>query len=219
MSGYPLKFGVFLAINQSEPTLFWPVKDKIRASKRFKQQMASMVMNNKGPRADKAPISKMPEKQEHRVFVNDHGQGSFICPACSKGVIRDLNDFLDVRSAVRLKCKCSCGHVYRVLVERRRHFRKPVNLAGMFIYQNNEGYPVKGLIKVMDISQTGIRFSVNSVPDFKVGDKLIVEFTLDDEDHSQIRETGTVRRIQTNIIGLSFKNTDHYGKLGQYLFR
>lgn len=158
-------------------------------------------------------------KQESRVFINDQGQGSFVCPACNKGVIKDLSEFSNTPCAVRLKCRCRCGNVYRVLVERRRHFRKPVNLVGMFFFQNNQGNPVKGLIKVHDISQSGIRFSVNSVPDFKVGDRLIIEFTLDDEDHSQIREVGTVRRIQTNMIGLAFKNTDHYGKLGQYLFR
>lgn len=158
-------------------------------------------------------------KSEHRVFINDQGQGSFICPACNKGVIRELDEFLEIPHAVRLKCKCNCGHVYRVLVERRRHFRKPVNLMGMFFFQNHRGHPVKGLIKVHDISQSGIRFSVNSVPDFKVGDKLTIEFTLDDEDRSQVREVGTVKRIHTNMIGLAFKNTDHYGKLGQYLFR
>jgi hypothetical protein len=178
-----------------------------------------MVQKNETTKPIGQAAEPTAEKPEKRVFVNDNGEGTFICPACNKGVIRDLSAFSKAPSAVRLKCKCSCGHVYRVLVERRRHFRKPVNLVGMFFYQNHEGHPVKGLIKVLDISQSGMRFSVNSVPDFKVGDKLVVEFTLDDEEHSQIRETGTVRRIQTNIIGLSFKNTDHYGRLGQYLFR
>ena len=158
-------------------------------------------------------------KAEKRVFINDSGEGTFICPACNKGVIKDLREFSDAQSVVRLKCKCSCGNIYRVLVERRGHFRKPVSLVGMFFFQDSQGHPVKGLIKVEDISQSGIRFSVNSIPDFKVGEKLTIEFTLDDEEHSQIREVGTVQRIQTNIIALAFKTTDHYGKLGQYLFR
>jgi hypothetical protein len=159
------------------------------------------------------------DKKEHRVFINDSGEGTFICPACDKGVIRDLSQFSQSPTAVRLKCKCSCGNVYRVLVERRRQFRRPVNLAGMFIFQPDRGNPVKGLIKIQDISQSGIRFSVNSMPEFAVGDKLILEFTLDDDEHSPIREVGIVCRIQTNMVALAFKNNDHYGKLGQYLFR
>jgi hypothetical protein len=104
-------------------------------------------------------------------------------------------------------------------LERRRHFRKPVNLVGMFFFRRGEGPPLKGLIKVKDISQSGIQFSVNSMPEFDVGDKLLIEFTLDDEEHSQIREEGIVRRIQANIVALSFNTTDHYGKLGRYLFQ
>jgi hypothetical protein len=57
------------------------------------------------------------------------------------------------------------------------------------------------------------------MPEFKVGDKLTIEFTLDDEEHSKIREEGTVRRIQSNIVAMKFTTTDHYGKLGRHLFR
>jgi len=178
-----------------------------------------MVQANMGTNMPGKAAEKAVERKENRVFINDRGEGTFICPACSKGVIKDLSEFSEAQSVVRLKCKCSCGNVYRVLVERRRHFRKPVNLAGMFVYQDGQGHQVKGLIRVRDISQSGIRFSVNSVPEFTVGDRLTIEFTLDDEERSQIRETGRVHRIQTNMIALTFKNTDHYGKLGQYLFR
>ncbi|BBO67397.1 hypothetical protein DSCA_13270 [Desulfosarcina alkanivorans] len=159
------------------------------------------------------------EKTIARVFLNDREEGTFTCPACDRGVIKDLSDFARTRSAIRLKCKCRCGNVYRVLVERRRHFRKPVNLIGMFFFQGSGDRPAKGLIKIRDISQSGIQFSVNSMPEFEIGDKLVIEFTLDDKEHSKIREEGIVQRIQSNIIGLAFKTTDHYGKLGQYLFR
>ena len=164
-------------------------------------------------------VSRPAEKNERRVFLNDRGEGTFICPACEKGVIRDLSPFSESRKAVRLKCKCSCGNVYRVLVERRQHFRKVANLVGMFTFRDANARPTKGLIKIRDISKSGIQFSVNSMPEFKVGDRLTIEFTLDDEDRSQICEEGIVQRIQSNVIGLSFKTTDHYGKLGQYLFR
>lgn len=178
-----------------------------------------MTQDNQGPQSTPPVAKAAAGANEKRVFINDSGEGTFICPACNKGVIRDLSQFSEAPSAVRLKCKCICGHVYRVLVERRRHFRRAVNLAGMFIFEDGQGRSVKGLIRIQDISQSGIRFSVNSLPEFKEGDKLTIEFTLDDEDHSQVREVGMVQRIQTNMIALTFKNTDHYGKLGQYLFR
>ena len=166
------------------------------------------------------PTAGVPvEKNEHRIFINDREEGTFICPACNKGVIRDLSQFAQTRTAVRLKCKCSCGNAYRVLLERRHHYRKPVSLVGMYFFQGGKGAPIKGLIKIRDISQSGIQFLVNSMPEFQVGDNLTIEFTLDDEERSQIREAGIVQRIQSNIVGLDFKTTDHYGKLGRYLFQ
>ena len=110
------------------------------------------------------------DKKENRVFINDRGEGTFICPACNNGVIRDLSQFAQAKTAIRLKCKCSCGNVYRVLLERRHHFRKPVNLVGMLLFKGRKGNPTKGLIKIRNISQSGIQFSVNSMPEFEVGD-------------------------------------------------
>ena len=52
------------------------------------------------PNNDKAPSG---ETKEHRVFLNDREEGTFICPACDKGVIRDLSQFSQTRAAVRLK--------------------------------------------------------------------------------------------------------------------
>lgn len=159
------------------------------------------------------------EKKDHRVFLNDHGEGTFICPACDKAIIKDLNEFVEAELAVRLRCKCSCGNTYRVLVERRQHFRKAVNLVGMFLFQKSKTSTIKGMIRVRDISQSGVQFTVSSLPEFDVGDKLIIDFTLDDRERSQIRERGIVQRIRSSVIGLKFETTDHYGKLGRYLFR
>jgi hypothetical protein len=55
----------------------------------------------------KKATSPSAQKKEHRIFLNDRGEGTFICPACDKGVIRDLSQFSQARTAVRLKCKCS----------------------------------------------------------------------------------------------------------------
>ena len=146
-----------------------------------------MVPEAKSKHMPHATAGLSSEGKEHRIFINDRGEGTFICPACNKGVIKDLSQFSEIQKAVRLKCKCSCGNAYRVLLERRRHFRKSVNLVGMYVFQGGKGTPIKGLIKIRDISQSGIQFLVNSIPEFQVGDNLTIEFTLDDEEHSQIR--------------------------------
>jgi hypothetical protein len=152
-----------------------------------------------------------------RVFLNDKKNGTFICPACNNGVIKHLGQFSQSPKAIRLKCKCKCGHVYRVLVERRRFFREPVNLVGTYHFSEGGTIPKKGMIKILDISQSGLQFSLNSMPEFKVGDRIIVEFRMDDRERSQIREMGTVKDIRSNKIGLQFDSVDPNNGLGLYL--
>jgi hypothetical protein len=151
-----------------------------------------------------------------RVFLNDQKDGTFICPACNNGAIKHLGKFSNSKKAIRLKCKCKCGHVYRVLVERRRFFRKPVNLVGTYYYSKGENNRMKGPIKIMDISQSGLQFSLNSRPEFKVGDRIIVEFRMDDRERSKIREMGTVKDIRSNKVGLQFDSSNLNG-LGLHL--
>lgn len=191
----------------------------IRIKEANKRRRSYMTQETNPDHQPKTAVDPPVQKTDHRVFLNDQGQGTFICPACERAVIRDLSTFIGRTSAIRLKCKCGCGNVYWVLVEQRRHFRMPVNLVGRFIHEGGQGSATKGIIRIKNISQSGIQFSVNIEPEFDVGDKLIIEFALDDGERSQIREEGIVRRIQSNIIGVQFESTDHYGKLGRYLFR
>ena len=152
-----------------------------------------------------------------RVFLNDKEDGTFICPACNNGVIKHLGKFSKSQTAVWLKCRCKCGHVYRALVERRRFFRKPVNLVGTYYYNEGENNPRKGPIKILDISQSGLQFSLNSMPEFKVGDRIVIEFRMDDRERSQIREMGTVKDMRSNKVGLQFDSVDPNDGLGLYL--
>jgi hypothetical protein len=155
----------------------------------------------------------------NRVFLNDNKDGTFICPACNHGVIKHLGDFIDNQKAIRLRCKCKCGYSYRVLVERRRCFRKTVGLAGVYHCSDDDSKTRKDTIKILDISRSGLQFSIKFPPEFKVGDRIIVEFRLDDRMHTLIREMGTVIYIRANKVGLQFDSIDLKGGLGFYLNR
>lgn len=153
-----------------------------------------------------------------RVFLNDQKDGTFICPACNNGVIKDLGKFSQYKKVILLKCRCKCGHVYQALVERRRFFRKPVNLMGTYYYSEGKMNQRKGLIKILDISKSGLQFSVNSMPEFKVGDQIIVDFTMDDREGSRIREMGTVKGIRSNKVGLQFDAANPKKGLGLAIY-
>ncbi len=160
------------------------------------------------------------EKDENdiiRIVLNDQKEGLFFCPACKNCIAKDLSKVANIKTAVRIKCKCKCGHVFRAMVERRQSFRKSVSLVGMCLYLDGSGKTNKQLIKVLDVSMTGLQFSVNSLPDFKVGDTVIVDFRLDDRDRTKIQEKAIVLRIQSRTVGLKFESKGLIGKLGLYL--
>lgn len=153
------------------------------------------------------------------VFLNKKNEATFLCNNCGNGVTRDLSKVLHVQTAIRVKCKCKCGHVFRVLVERRRNYRKSLNLLGMCQYLNSSGHTQKHLIKILDLSSTGLQFSFNGLHEFKVRDKVIVEFTLDDREKTEIRGKCTVKRIRSKSVGIEFTSIEHQRKLTFYLMR
>jgi hypothetical protein len=145
---------------------------------------------------DPANLSAAKDETIH-VFLNHQNEATFHCASCGNALTRDLSKVVHVQSAIRIRCKCKCGNVFRVLVERRRNYRKIVNLLGMWSYLDTSGQTQRRLIKIIDISITGLHFSTNSLPEFKVGQKIIVEFKLDNTNNTEIKESAIVKRIQT----------------------
>jgi c-di-GMP-binding flagellar brake protein YcgR len=137
------------------------------------------------------------------AFLNNKDEATFMCNNCGNAVTRDVSKFVHAQTAIRVKCKCKCGHVFRVLVDRRRNYRKTVNLLGTCHYLNSSGDNKKSLIKIIDISSTGFQISTNGFPGFKVGKKV----------------KATVKRIQAKSVGLEFIAIDDQQKLAFYLMR
>ena len=80
-------------------------------------------------------------------------------------------------------------------------------------YKTNES----GNMTVTDISRTGLRIKLNFPKDFVPGDKLTLEFTLDDKERSFVNKEVVVRNAKGLSVGAEFFITEHYDKLGPYL--
>lgn len=151
----------------------------------------------------------MPE----RVYINSENKATFLCPVCSKSRVVDVAKYLKTQAAVKVTCKCKCGHSYSVILERRKDFRKTTNLPGRFFTSKGK----QGLMTVTDISRSGLGFKMNIYQDIKVGEKLKVEFNLDDQPRSLINREVVVKTIRDNHIGTEFTSLEHYDRLGPYL--
>jgi len=152
----------------------------------------------------------MPDK----VFITNNNTATFVCPKCKKWKTTDVSKYKNIETAVRVKCKCPCGHSYAVILERRKYIRKNLDLPGKFInHKNNES----GNMTVTDISRTGLRIKLNFSQDVVPGDKLKLEFTLDDKQRSLVNKEVIVRSVKDLSVGAEFSLTEHYDQLGPYL--
>jgi hypothetical protein len=81
------------------------------------------------------------------------------------------------------------------------------------------GQKKKRLIKIHDVSVSGLRFSLNEIPEFRFGDQIIVDFRLDDRERNEVKEKGIVMRITSKIVGLQFASEDRCRPLKLYLMK
>lgn len=143
--------------------------------------------------------------EEKKVFANEEGYAIFTCPKCNTAKTADVRRYQNLDKAVRARIRCSCGYRFIALLERRKHFRKSVNLTGMFFMKTGG---TKGPITIQDISRTGINFKPWTAMNFEIEDRIIVEFKLDDKQQTEIRKEVIVRTIGDSSIGAEFYTID-----------
>jgi hypothetical protein len=100
-------------------------------------------------------------------------------------------------------------------MEKRKYYRKETNLPGEFSTVNRQA---SGLMTVKNISLSGLRFKLNETKNVKVGDRVNVEFTLDDNQRSVIQKEAEIKSIKGLNIDAEFTDVELYGRLGPYLF-
>ncbi len=147
-----------------------------------------------------------------KIFITKSGKANITCSECGKVKSMDVSKFTNIDKAVSLKVTCVCGHHFSVTLERRLHFRKSVNLSGQTMFKNK-----KYMLKILDISRQGLKLRTERPIDIQKGEKIIIDFTLDDVGQSQVEKEVVVKKINGTDIGVEFVSHDHYDRFGPYL--
>jgi hypothetical protein len=75
-----------------------------------------------------------------------------------------------------------------------------------------------GLMTVKDVSATGLKLKTNVAQNFAIGDRMQVEFHLDDRNRTLIKKRVIVRYQNGPFVGGEFESTEAPDKaLGFYL--
>ncbi len=153
-----------------------------------------------------------------KVFINEENMATFVCPKCEKSKTSDVSRYKDIDKAVKIKVKCSCKNTYSVLLERRKYYRKDVNLSGIFKCAQKA---LKSPVLIKNLSRFGIKFDAGFNHGLASGDNISVEFTLDDAHKTFVLKDATVKTVSHSVIGAEFRNVNDVSlsdrRLGFYL--
>lgn len=143
---------------------------------------------------------------QEKVFVKND-KATFVCPKCKKTTVEDVSLLIQCDVAVRIKHGCTCGHVYDVLLERRKFYRKPVKLPGIFYLNPTDKQ--KRRMTVRDISRGGVKLQLDDPIQLSISDTISIEFRLDDKHKTLIKKEVIIRNSYGNqVYGAEFFSRD-----------
>ncbi|MGB3222136.1 MAG: PilZ domain-containing protein [Desulforhopalus sp.] len=161
-----------------------------------------------------------------KVYLEDNNVVTVSCPKCKKTRKIDATPYLKkeglVQLTFRFKCNscdcghkdcsgcngsdCSNGHSNSFILERRKFYRKKVNLSGSIIGNSGKRYS----IRVRDLSRTGLKMKVLSPHAFQVDERILVEFFLDDVKETQINKEVVIRKTDDKEVDGEFLATEGF---------
>jgi len=155
---------------------------------------------------------------DQTVFISKNNTATFRCPQCGQAKTADVSRYATTDEKITVNCTCACGHHFRCRLEKRKQYRKGSDLPGKFTLLGKNGPKDTGLVKVVDISTTGLKLKMTVPPTFPVGAKLLVEFYLDDRKRTPMEKRVIVRNVTGLFVGVSFHpNEPDDPTLGFYL--
>jgi hypothetical protein len=96
-----------------------------------------------------------------RVYLTDSNKATFICPQCKNMKTVDVSKLVCTSNVVKVNSKCSCGHKWTSVFEKRKQFRKTVNFTSTYDYIKDEKVVDRGGMKVVDLSGGGVKVQLN----------------------------------------------------------
>jgi predicted RNA-binding Zn-ribbon protein involved in translation (DUF1610 family) len=143
-----------------------------------------------------------------KVFITSKNTATFVCPQCGNTSVVNVSKYTAIDKKVTVNCKCTCGHNFKVSLEKRRQYRKETNLPGVYYLDMGRGDVDKGNMRVVDISSNGLKLKLSVERKFNNGDRIIVEFHLDDKRRTLVKKEVIVRNVFKNLVGTSFSPSE-----------
>ena len=150
----------------------------------------------------------------HTFYASTDDTVKITCPKCNISQNFNVNEYKTSNRGI--KAKCTCGNVFRCIIEFRKFYRKTVNFSGEY---RNDKTGDSGQMVVESLSLSGIDF-INLAPGNLImkNDLLEISFHLDDSNKTFIQRKARVTASDKDTINAIFIKFQLYDKdLGFYL--
>lgn len=152
-----------------------------------------------------------------KVYMIENRDVFVICPHCGADNSLNLSHIVaEARFQNTMDLDCQCGRKFSVFLDRRKFYRKPVNLTGLCF---STGDPKEGVpVRILDISMSGVCFFKEIGKKLTKDEKIQLQLVLDVSDDRIISPVVTIN-IRANNIGAKFINLDEHSRkiLGFFL--
>jgi hypothetical protein len=162
---------------------------------------------------ESGPTQRPFSRSHDRAYVSDNGLAAITCPHC--GLTKQVTVAQYRGRHQTLKVRCRCKQSFATQLDFRQSHRKRTDLSGFYqILDDKSG----GIASIRDISKDGIGFTVSGIHNLKVGQKIKLDFSLDDRKQTPLQKQAVVRAVHKNRIGCEFTAMQAFEKdLGFYL--
>jgi hypothetical protein len=151
-----------------------------------------------------------------RVLVDGLDTATVTCPSCGGKKVIQVSALPLSGPETRVRARCSCGHCCHVILERLDLRAADLQLPGT--YTTHGAVKEYGRMTVRRLNRAGLVFMVTVGRDLFPGQKLFLEFVLDDVKQSIVRKEGVVAAANRRHVSVRFLSLDHFDNLGPYLF-
>ncbi len=146
-------------------------------------------------------------------YVDQDERAQIICPKCGDSRLVDAARFRDFKTSLRIRC--TCGEVFKGILDYRKSYRRAVDLAGSY---ENPATMESGTVRILDLSLGGLRMHTEGPHRLSRCDVLEVSFRLDTPEQNEIRKRIEVLSVRGKQIGAAFcKDQERDPELGLYL--
>ena len=149
------------------------------------------------------------------AYLNAKSIASFKCPACKRKYARDMSKAANSGHGSSVRCRCTCGHTFVIVLERRRHKRKEIDVTGGYLQKRHQ---YRGIFTIKNISVSGAGIELHTRRDIHEGDNLLLKFNLDNEEETYIAKEAIIRKKRGQNLGVEFQAQTRDGDpVGKYL--